>query len=198
MGKKNRAKKNSTLNTGPSESVVVYRGPLKAPASSAPNDMVTVYMSYINTLTGSSVGLQSYHTTSQVSATNDWSKYAALYDEYRVLGFEVDYWPAAGEGSTQNASASGMWVTTHSTASPWPFTNLQTMSDYGSVQPFYTYKPSKCSWKMASTEEAQFYPTGSTVSQGSLGFWAPYATTTTSAAYGYELIRFAVQFRGRT
>lgn len=194
---KKAAKNNGISN--PSASAIVYRGAVRdRPSSGIPDDAVTVHMSFVNGMTGGSVGLQNYYGTVNVTSCSDWSKYSGLYDEYRVLGMQVDYWPNALDGSTQVVQSAGMSVSTHSTANPFPFTSLSVIGDYGTVQPFYTGRPCRLVWKMASTEESQFTPTSSSGSQGYLGFWAPNATTTTSGAYGYALISFAVQFRGRT
>lgn len=194
---KKGAKSNKASNPPPS--AIVYRGAIRdQPGAGVPDDAVTVHMSFLNGMTGGSVGLQNYYGTANVTSCSDWSKYSALYDEYRVLGFQVDYWPNALDGSTQVVQSAGMWVSTHSTSNPFPFTSLSVIGDYGTVQPFYTGRPCKLVWKMASTEESQFTPTASSGSQGYVGFWAPNATTTGSGAYGYALVSFAVQFRGRT
>jgi len=196
MPKKTR-KSGKTSN--PSASAIVYTGAVRpATGSGAPNDAVTVHMSFINSMTGGTVGLQNYYGTVNCTSCADWSKYSALYDEYRVLGMQVDYWPNALDGSTQVNQSAGMSVSTHSTSNPFPFTSLSVIGDYGTVQPFYTSRPCKLVWKMASTEESQFAPTASSGSQGYVGFWAPNATSTGSGAYGYALVSFAVQFRGRT
>jgi len=197
MAKKNRTKNGATSNPPPS--AIVYTGSVRdASTGGIPNDAVTIHMSFINTMTGGSVGLQNYYGMVNCTNCSDWSKYAGLYDEYRVLGMQVEYWPNALDGSTQVIQSAGMSVATHSTSNPFPFTSLSVIGDYGTVQPFYTGKPCKLIWKMASTEESQFTPTASSGSQGYVGFWAPNATTTSSGAYGYALVSFAVQFRGRT
>jgi len=197
MTRKSNAKSAKAVNSNPAPAVVVYKGPIRAPVTTVPNDLETVRLSFIAGQTGSSVGLQTYFGTSNLSSCPDWSKYQGIYDEFRILGFQLDYWPAALEGSSQNVSSSGMAVGTHSTVNPFPFTSVNTMCDYGNVKPFYTSKPCSLEWKMGSTEEAQFFPTSSSSTQGWLGFWAPGATSTTGNGYGYCLVSYVVQLRGR-
>lgn len=182
---------------GPPSSVVKYTGTIRGKGvDGTVNDAIVETMSFAQFATGSSVGLQNYQTATNISNCGDWSSFVAVYDECRILGIELDWFPNTGAGSTSVAHSAGLAVSTHSPINPFPFTSISTMSDYA-WKPFHTGKPLKLVWKMDSTEEAQFVPTSGVVSQGALGFWAPYATTTASNAYGMIVVSFKVQFRGR-
>jgi hypothetical protein len=193
MGKK----KSNASGAAPGPSAVVYKGPIRTKEQGTPNDLITVRLSNTYPQTGSSVGLQFAVSNSNVISSGDWSNYVGAYDEHRVLGFEVDWMPNAGAGSTQYVQSTGFRISTHAPTNPTPFTSLQTMVQYADWQEFNTGKSSKTMWKMASTEEAQFVPTSGTPgAQGFICVFAPYATSTT--VYGVASVTWVVQFRGRS
>jgi hypothetical protein len=153
-------------------------------------------MSYQYALSGGTTGLQSSAGTASVASCSDWAGYRQNYDEFRVLGFTMDYLPHTDQGSSQLVQGSGLVISTHNATDPSPFTSLQQMVQYADWKPFYTGKSMKTEWKMSSTEEAQFASTQSSpASQGFIVGFVPTASST--GTYGNWILTFAVQFRGR-
>lgn len=197
-GKARQERRADAKGTGvPRSSAIRFTGPIRnnGPTGNVEDSVVEV-MSFAQFTGGSSVGLQNYQTATNVTNCADWSSFVTVYDECRVLGIELDWFPSTDAGNSTVVHSAGLAVTTHSPVNPFPFTSITSMSDYN-WKPFHTGKPLKLTWKMDSTEEAQFVPTSAVVSQGALGFWAPYATTTASNSYGMIVVTFKVQFRGR-
>jgi len=181
----------------PSQEVVVYNGPVRAPRSAGrPTDQTTVRMVYSFASSGSAVGMQLALGTGNITNCADWPRYTALYDEYRILGFEVAYLPRYGPSTAAVAESEGMVVTTHNPTNPGPFTSLAVMADYSDWKTLHSSKPFNAVWKMAAFEEAQYFATSVVpANSGWINVWFPYATT--AAQYGNFVFTYAVQFRGR-
>lgn len=179
-----------------SSSSLTFRGPIRAPSAGVVTDDAIVRMSFAGYPTGTSVGMQNYYSTANVSSCTDWTNLAAVYDEYRVLGYEIDYFPSYSGGNASVVQCAGLAITTHQPNNPFPFTSIGTMAGYQDWKPFDTGKPLKLEWKMDSVEEAQFASTTGTLPVfGYTGYWAPYATSTSQ--YGIQLLTYVVHFRGR-
>jgi len=182
--------------SSPDESAIVYRGPIRVPDKGVPDDVVTqTFTAAFTNANGGSLGLQNYYSTNQVTSASDFSSSVATYDEMRVLGFEVTYYPHFECGNNAVAHSAGYMVSTHNPNNPGPFTSLNTMAGYQNWKPFNTAKVCRMEWKMASTEEAQFYPTSSPPQSGWIYMFAPAATSTGN--YGFISVTYLVQFRGR-
>jgi len=192
------AKKGKAGAKGVSQAVVVYNGSIRShQKSGVVDDACIVNLSYSTAGIGSSVGLQFAVATNSVTTCGDWAGYVSLYDEFRVLGYQVDWLPNAGSGSTQYVQSAGLRTSTHNPTNPGPFTSLGTQAQYADWEYFNTGERSTTRWKMCSTEEAQFLSTSGTPgAAGWINVFAPYATST-STAYGVVLVTYAVQFRGR-
>lgn len=195
--------KGSRSRQVPGDSVQVYRGPIRIRDRGTVDDSVAIRMSYSYNITGSiSAGVHQWFGTNGVNSCQDWNTYVAAYDEYRVLAFEVDYLPHYPDGnfngSTGEQHGAGAIISTHSPTNPFPFTS-KTMNDfvaYSNWEPFYTSRPYKRTWRMESAEESQFAPTSLIGTHGFIGHWAPNATTANS--YGFCIVTYVVQFRGRS
>lgn len=181
----------------PDASAMVYKGSIRAVNSGLVKDDIVATMSFAQFSGGSAVGLQNYQSASNITSCSDWSSFATTFDEYRILGFELDWIPSTDAGNASVVHSAGLAITTHSPANPFPFTAISTMAAYADWKPFNTGKPLRLEWKMQSSEEAQFVTTSTTINQGFIGFWAPYATTTASNSYGMLVVTYKVQFRGR-
>jgi len=193
MGKKSRGDGNSN----PATSLVVYRGAIRTIDRGVPQDEVTIVTGqWIPASASGSLGMQGAVGNGNVSSSADWTRFAGLYDEYRVLGFRIDWRPHYGWGNNTVIQASGLWITTHQPTNPTPFTSLNQMIDYQDWSEIHTGKQSSKEWKMSSTEESQFTPTAGPVTGGYICWFIPTATTT-SVVYGNFYVTYRVQFRGR-
>lgn len=180
----------------PSETAIVYNGPIRVMDKGIADDSVTqTFTAAFTNATGGTLGLQNYYSTAQVSSASDFASSANTYDEMRVLGFEVTYHPHFELGNSQVSHSAGFMISTHNPNNPGPFTSLNTMAGYQNWVPFNTAKVCKMDWKMASTEEAQFYPSSSPPQSGWIYMFAPAATNTGN--YGFISVTYRVQFRGR-
>jgi hypothetical protein len=197
MAKNSGKSKMRTAKSGPAPGVAVYNGPVRVADTSLPNDTIVARLSYVNpNQSGGSTGLQQGCNNLGVTTTTDWASYVNLYDEYRVLGFELDWLPHFPGGNAAVVHASGVRFSTHS-ADTFVAPTLDVAVQHADWSPFYTGVPFKMEWKMSSLEEAAYYATGTpaTAQLGALFATAPSASSTT--AYGNAIVTYAVQFRGR-
>jgi len=196
MTKKNGKQKGKSTSIVPSDAVI-YHGPIRNVATDIPNDAIIIRMSIAySSITGGSTGLVVSLNNTQVSTLSEWASYAALYEEYRVLGFEMDYLPNYPGGNSAVVHGSGVRFTTHS-SDTFVTPSLATCVQHANWKPFYSGVQFKEEWKMASIEEAGFYNTSnpSTLLLGECFAIAP--TCSSTSAYGQIIGTFVVQFRGR-
>lgn len=193
MGKKNKS--NSGKQEKPSDSLVIYRGPIVTRDVGVADDSVVELLTYVTSISGGTLGVQYYVGTNPSIATG-WASFAARYDEYRVLGLQLEYWPHYPGGNAAVSHSAGFGVVTHSAVNPFPFTSVTNMVGYDDWTPYQTSSHWKGQWRMAATEEAQYVSTASPIQTGYIGFFAPTASST--GTYGYTTIAFRIQFRGRT
>jgi hypothetical protein len=189
-GKNNRESK---VGNVPSDTVR-YTGPIRTESKGMADDSIIVTLSAAFSVSGGVVGLQMSTGSDGVSSCNDWGRYAGLYDEYRVLGFEQRFLPHYRNGSTTVTHSAGFACSTHAATNPGPFTSIMAAVEYD-WREVNTSQSFTTQWKMNSTEEAQFGVTASPVAQGWINAFLPNATSTGS--YGYCVNVFRIQFRGR-
>lgn len=198
MTKTKRGKQNTRNSAnGPSPDAVVWNGNVRDPSASVASDAIVARLSYVGTALGGTGGIGQAVNNVTVSTVSDWAGYAATYDEYRVLGMELDYLPNYPGGNSAVVHAAGFGVTTHSTDS-FVSPSVDSLVQRSNWRPFYTSVAYKEQWHMASIEEAGFVSTaqaGTAPLLGTIALFAPGATTASS--YGYFVGTFAVQFRGR-
>lgn len=195
---KTAKKKTRDAAAGPSSAAVVWRGPIRAPRDGTVSDAITVRLSYVNALQGGVGGVGYAANNISVNTATDWAGYAAVYDEYRVLGFQTDFLPhfPGGNGSGVLHGA-GFSLTTHS-ADSFVGPSEDVLVQHADWKPFYTSAAFKEQWNMDGMEEAAFLNVASAGTAPLLGTIVFVAKTATSAiSYGWVVTTFAVQFRGR-
>lgn len=196
MAKKKAGKSKSTGSTNPNADVVVWTGNVRQPTTGLPNDAIVARLSNVSTVSGGATGVIIAINNLGVTNCTDWASYANEYDEFRVLGFELDYLPHYPGGNATVVHSAGFRVETHSSDALTGQTN-DTLVQRSDWMPFYTGVAFKEQWKMDGTEEAQYLSTGS---PGSVVLGTIYAGAfgaSSTSQYGLAVGTFAVQFRGR-
>jgi hypothetical protein len=198
MSKKMKGgKKGKNSQNGPAPGTVVWNGPVRMLETGVPNDAIVARLSTVSIgVTGSSSGLVVAGNNLGVTSSSDWASFSNTYDEFRVLGFELDWLPNYPGGNNAVVHASGVRFSTHS-ADSYVLPNLDVCVQHADWKPFYTGVQFKQEWKMAAEEEAIFQQTSSPAGTllGQIYAIAPSASST--IAYGQAVVTYAVQFRGR-
>jgi hypothetical protein len=127
------------------------------------------------------------------SGAANWSNFAALWDEYRLLGFEVEFVPINQYQTTSASYPSGLVVVDHTDTTV--LADATAACKYESVKLVSFRHRWKESWKMNGIEESVWVDTSSPATFGSIKIVST-STFTSSNLVGSYLHTFRVQFRG--
>jgi len=155
--------------------------------------MVTLRLGQDSALTTDSSGILQTVISNVPTSAQNWSSYASVFDEYRVLGLCVAFEP--------------LWSTGGSTATYWaPIAHVVDRSDstaltgYGLAERYDSHRKTRGqkSFKhialMSSIEEASFLSTSSSTALYWIKFYS--SGNSLSLTVGRLNIQFVVQFRG--
>jgi hypothetical protein len=130
-------------------------------------------------------------------SSSDWSSYADVYQEYRVLAIAFDYMPYYnGAFSTVQAQGSGAINVVH-TPLLGPPTSIDEVVQHVTWSPFRTSASCHKEWRMFGVEESPFSDVAnvSSVNHGGITFFCD--NLTASRGYGRGIVTYLVEFRGR-
>jgi len=185
---------------------LMYNGGISIPRSRFQEDIMVTNLFYITNLTSSSGGIIQNVFTNDPSNTLEWSFFQAVYEEYRVLGFELEFFPTnryskpAGTLCTPGVSVvdHGNTAPLASLAAGFQHASCRMMSiedPWTSRRDFAGNKAPSVIFKMASAEEAVFNPISVILSNAAIKLYFNLLSNT--SVYGLILLKFLVQFRGR-
>lgn len=208
------SKKN--VREGPGPSTIVYRGKLNVEMKE--DKPITANLGiYVGIATAGVSGTITWASVYNADPTglSDWGDWKALYQEFRVLGMEINYVPAM-ENYSEVSTVSAGPVTTSAPITPgfWNPGPLLIAPYHGDATAFTTYnnafnhygvkigtinKKLKNTVRMSETDEAQFFSTasGTAPTMGFKVFWTASCTGTDAPPVGSIFIMFTIQFRGR-
>jgi len=202
MGRK--GKKSSSAKGGNSEHWILkrelapisatYSGPIVPKASARQESLYTIVLKQAGTVSSTAGGIISQVFGSYPLNTTSWSSFAACFDEYRVLGYRVRYFPRNryDPGLTQSQSALYM-VADHSGNSA--ITTLAQVAGYESTTIKGTGDPMSKSIWMDGADESVFTNTANAnTPQIYIKMFAD--ALAVSSVYGEYLQEFLVQFKG--
>lgn len=198
LKKKKVNRKKNKIN--PSPNAAVYNGPLRLPGGSTANDVVSVQLNLIGSVAsnGSGVFATVFDAYSQANSSPDWSAYAGLYAEFRILSIDIELVPWNRY----------LWPTTTNLAPVYSVvdrvqsTALASLNDAAShtasVKIHEGGKKFRRSAKMSGTGEADWTSTSSTPNSDDRFYIKLYSTGNTASLTLYDyLTRCVVQFRER-
>jgi hypothetical protein len=195
--KKNKSKKTGKkrASINPSESVVIYRGPLSLPLGSQERQKITTMLHYGTQVLNSSAGTVSLVIADDPSGCTDWSVLSGAWDEFRVLGIVFHYHPYDRYNQATSITVAPCF-TVIDRDDAVALTNETQALEYESLKVFNLADPWRRELRsLASIEDATFITTAAPVGRNWLKFVANAVATSTS--YGKYWVDFMVQFRGR-
>ncbi len=170
-----------------------YTGPIVSPAAYEEADLHTVLLASTAILSSSAANIINNEYNNDPSGYHEWSSFATLFHEYRVLGMEIHFRPKDRYSKTTtlcnplatvvDRSASGVLIN-YNVAASHASCKWQSLED-----------PWQRVIKMSNAEEAQFRQTASPAAYMWFKLWAD--TLSASTNYGMLIIKLLVQFRGR-
>lgn len=185
-----------------SENSVVYRGPTRVTTGNNTRTTTTCLVRTGTPAGNATTGMYLDIGTETVNSCNDWSSFAGIYGEYRVLALEVTWVPNynstyATGGLTQAVGAAGMYHdnVVRVSGGVTTFASLADVCTNPAWKIWHTGERAVWTWRATGTEEMQFSPIAVLTRHGSIAGWIPGATSTSN--YGTMFYSYVVQFRGR-
>jgi hypothetical protein len=190
-----KTRKNLERITNPPESALVYRGPLSLPRQNQERHTTTVWMTYgPNNLQATVGGVINTVVSNDPTGYNDWSSVSAVWDEYRVLGMKMIYYPYNKYNEPTSTVVGPVFLVLDrddgvAVASEALAINYESVKMKG-LNEKWTFEG-----KMAGVTEATYITTASPVAN----MWIKTRAdgVTISHSYGRYYIAALVQFRGR-
>lgn len=185
--------------SGPSTSATSYRGPPLQPRHlTLTAEPIMVWLRAFNTITSTAGGVISpvYANTDPRTLSIDFSNYASLYSQYRVVSVHFHFQPVLIY-SANNVLTFGqpalIGTQRNSVASPAAYTDVATLAD---CKQFSVNQPYSFMAKSLDANEMNFVGVGSdpATTYSIKIFASGYAATT---VYGSTLITYGIQFLSR-
>ncbi len=188
-------------------SALSYRGPVRDAETDRDEHKIDVVMHVGFTVTTNGSGqiftVAAVNPSAVFTATEaqGWTALAALYDEYRVLGLELEwitkYYPDSSD-APGGAQLIGPLYSVVDKADGTALTTVASAFEYESCHAHPLWGPGsnwKREWRMSGAEEAAFVSTSAPATIGSIKLAA--TSLTASIDYGVLFATLLVQFRGR-
>jgi len=174
----------------------VYRGPVPNSINSA-NDYIVAELSLTQVLSTTATGSVSSQLAINPTGTPNFSAYAGLYEEYRVLAARLDYNPIALNFATTQVSTSVPLIVYVSRNSTLAIASTYALAaEYTDRIVVNTSEKWTKFWRMSGSLESQFYNTSGPASVGAFNVVGP-ANGTVGINVGYYTITYWTQFRNK-
>lgn len=173
-----------------------YRGPIRMNNASTSMRTERINLMLFDTMTTPASGPYSFvYKPSSVTSAADWGGLQGIFNEYRVVAFEVKYLPYAdGAYNATIKPASGAMATSHITGESAP-SGADVVCQYDTWSPWYSYREKTVSWRARTVEELQWISTSTSNDTGAV--IGSVGDLTASTVYGRFVVTFVVEFRGR-
>jgi len=197
--KKKANKKGSKSSVNPSPTALVYKGPARLPKSLQADDVYTTQLNIINAVSSGGTGVINtvFDSVNQAQGATDWSSFAAIYNEFRVLSMQIELTPWNTYNNPSTTILAPLY-TVEDRESNTAIGSLATVAGYDS---FKVHMPSVKvirTMKMNASDEANWTDTGSTPGASARMYIKLFSTGNTASTTFYDYAdRLMVQFRGR-
>jgi len=203
-GKSKGRKKKALASEGPSETALKYTGPIWSARMRENRNMLVVDLQAQGALTSTGGGVINTTWTSSSSTFPNFAAYAGLFDEFRVLGMHLEFFPAnryskstticmPGFGVVDHAD--GTALTSYAQAATYASNRILSLEDPWTDRSEYRGSSVPAlKIRMDGVEEAQWLPTASTSAFIFIKLY--FNGLTASTDYGMFILRGLVQFRG--
>lgn len=175
---------------------LVYTGPIHLRSGGLDSRITRANMCFSSNASSSAGGkFDGAWITSQATSCTDWSSFAAVYQEYRVVAMEVKW--LNRYNNTYNATAApgfGAMAVYHIPTIPTA-TSIDEVVQNSNHKLWNTGRPLTMQWRARGTEEMAWMTTATSSSHGGIQVYAEGASAST--LYGCWILTFTVEFRGR-
>ncbi len=191
MGRKNR---NSNMRSShPSANVAIYRGPIIDRTDRQEADVIETVLSFTGVLDSDGAGAMLDVIGNDPSASGDFASFSNIYDEFRVLGERLEFFPYNRYSKTTTTCVPVIVVKDRNDSAA--LASYSAALQYSSAKKRSLEDPWVEEMKMNGIEDSGFQSTAATASNRWFKFYGDGLTTTTN--YGRYFFYLRVQFRGR-
>ncbi len=184
---------------GPALNQLVYNGPARLPRSAQQDDLTLIQINNTGSVATSAGGVIStvFDAYAQMSTPTDWTSIANLYTEYRILSMEIEFIPWNTYNQPTTSALAPLYSITERSNNV-ALGSAAGAVGYDSVQVVEPSTRFSRVIKMASTEEAQFIPVGSSPATASRLYIKLYSSGNVASTTLYDFVtRIVIQVRGR-
>jgi hypothetical protein len=174
-------------------SVLEYKGRIGTPGTLSAKELHTVQLDSTFAITSSGSGVINTVISNDPSSGTSWSDWAALYQNYRTLGFSISYAPFNQYNRVSTTVAPLVTVLDRDS-------NFTALVSYDNASQFNSMKFADLShrWsrsiQMAGSQDGVFSPTGSLTTTYFIKLFS--TGNSFSTTYGQLFVRYLVQFQG--
>jgi len=167
-----------------------FTGPILPSAAKQEDVLVEMTLPWVSAASSSGAGLINAVIPENPQNAELWTANAAVYDQYRVLGFEVEYVP----GCSALSAPLPIFCHVIDRDTSAALTTYALAAQYSSFMASPLDRGWKQTYKMNGSDESQFRNTASPNDPGSLKTLC--VGTTNSTTWGQFIVRYRIQFRG--
>jgi len=182
----------------PSSSVTRWNGPVAVPRGRTGEDTQFSYLTLTGYLTSAAGvgGLINNVFSSDPTGALDWSSFANLYTEYRVLAVTFKYCPNLLNAVISTVTIVSPVFVVIDRQSNAVFTGYNAPSNYSSMKPMYLNNTYRLKLNMADVSNSTYTPINSSTPNPTYIklFGTP---NTANQQFGVYILKYAVEFRAR-
>ncbi len=189
---RNRSERSRQQQNVPA-TAIQYSGPIRSIAEKEQDDLIEVCMANYQALTSSAGGVLDTVFGNTPAGFPDWGNYAAVYHEYRILGFEIRFKAQNKYSKTTTTCSPGVLVKDRSSSGA--LASLSAGLAHASCQLIDLEDTWSGVLRMDSVEDATFKATASVTSDNWMKIY--FSGLSVSTLYGTVFIWARIQFRGK-
>jgi hypothetical protein len=184
--------RNSPSFKEPATKTITYNGPIRLVSADAEQSLHSLQLVNEFQITSSGAGIINNVFPSSPNGCADWSSLALVFDEYRTLGFRVEFYPDNRYSKTTTNCTPLLCVIDRDNAAA--LTTYTLGAQYESCMFVSIEDPWKREVKMNGIEDSGFVNTTSPAPTFYMKLYGQ--NLSVSTGYGLVIIRYLVQFRG--
>jgi hypothetical protein len=192
-GKKGKTGKSGKKSLNPAAQSLVYRGPIKDPKSMQEDDTISSVLSWTGLISSDGTGSITAILSNDPSASADFSSFVNTYDDFRVLGEKLEFFPINRYSKVTTTCVPLIVVKDRNDSAI--LTTYSSAISYSSASKRSVEDPWSESFKMVGANESVWISTASPVASRWFKFFGTGYTNYTD--YGRFFLYARVQFRGR-
>ncbi len=171
------------------QAVQIYRGPVTIPSSMNAGHIVKVNETYATAATTSGAGVIDLVFGNSPAVFNQWSTWASLYHEYRVLAIELEYLPIKNVSSW----AYGIGISVADRQTSATLGSITAAINHESAQKHQMFQNFKRTVRMLGTPDANWVPTASPAATNYIKVYS--FNNATIQTIGYFFLKFLIEFK---